>query len=153
MRKIKGSVLLATVEAFLATAAYESYSEAGRALGLSSTTVMRQVRWLELWLRRALIWENELYPTVDGADFIPVAAEIVSLMHHGEKLKSELKKTRVHPDGTITIGGEPFVTDETAEIGRLMVRSRADLGSAKPSPPAVCGNDPLIVAFLAGKEV
>lgn len=153
MKTIKGSVLLATVEAFMATAAYESYSEAGKALGLSPTTVMRQVRSLELWLRRVLIWENELYPTEDGADFIPIAGEIVSLMHHGEKLKSELKKTRVHPDGTITIGGEPFVTDETGQIGRLMVRSRADLSWAKPSPPAVRGNDPLIVAFLAGKDV
>lgn len=149
-RPLKDSILLTTIEAFMAVAAFESYSAAGNSLGTSATTVMRRVQMLELWLRRVLIWTEERFCTEWGNDFVPVAKKILKLIE-ADGLGNELSKTRVHPDGVVTIEGQPINTPATLEIGKLMVKSRSVIGEAQPWLKT-SGNDPMILAFLNSRN-
>ena len=150
-RGIKGSLLLSSVDAFMAAAYYESYVDAGELLGVSSTTIMRQVRMLELWLHRVLIWSKDVFPTKEGMDFVLVAKKVLSLVDENG-FRNELSKTRIHPDGVVTIEGEPIETRAASEIGKLLAGSRLDPGLAKPAPAKTLANDPLICEFLADWE-
>lgn len=114
-RALKGSSLLTTVDAFMAVAAYGSYAAAGSQLDVSATTAMRQVEALELWLRRVLIFKNEVSCTQWGSDFVPTAQKVLSLIDSGG-LRSELSKTRVHPDGVITIEGQALAAHQASLV-------------------------------------
>lgn len=132
---------LTWIEPFVAAAAYGNYSDAGMQLGINATTVSRSVVQLEKWLSRVLITTDVPFDlTEDGEAFVPVALRLVELIDQ-TGLKSEISKTRVQADGTITIGGEKINMAGTAEIGQLLVASRAAVDPDYVEPPRLSGSD------------
>jgi hypothetical protein len=146
-RTAKGSLALTTIDAFMAVAAYESFARAGAELGVSPTTTMRRLLALEGWLHRPLIDTENFELTKYGDDFAPRGWEIIQLIERAD-LRVNLSKTRVHPDGLVTIEGQAYKTPETDEIGRLLINSRADISKVRPAPQKVSPHDPAIIAFL-----
>lgn len=141
MTKQTDSLRLSLVEAFLAAAAYGDYRKAGSALGINATTVSRRVVELEKWLHRVLITTDVPFSiTEDGDDFVLIAAKVVELINRAG-LKAEIGRTRVRPDGTVTVEGHKIDTDKTREIGAALVASRAKLDPDYAPPARVSGKD------------
>lgn len=75
-----GDPRLSWLEAFVATAKHLDFQLAADELGLTATSVRRSVEKLEAWLHKLLILDDgplELYD-VDGAQFLPVASDILT---------------------------------------------------------------------------
>lgn len=155
-KRQKDSARLIWVDAFMAAAAYENYTEAEKILRISATSVQRQLLALEIWLHRVLLVRQShhdltkpLELTEDGEEFAPKAMRIVNLIDEGG-LKNEISITRVHSNGSINIGGKILRSSINSEIGKLMIGSRAIVDPNKPSykpTPA----DPAIFHFIISK--
>lgn len=141
------SLRLIWIEAFMAAALYGDYTEAGKWLSLSPTTVRRRMEQLEIWLHLVLITDDVPFEvTEDGYDFVLVAARVIELIDDAG-LKAEISKTRVQADGTVTIEGHKIVTAATSEIGQALVASRAIIDPHYVPPPRISAKD-LDLSFL-----
>lgn len=135
------SLRLTCVEAFLAVAAYGTYTEAAKWLEADATTVGRRLEELERWLHRILLTKPAPFDlTEDGENFVTVATRVVDLIKE-TGLIAEIGKTRVQADGTVTIEGHKIATAATLEIGRSLVASRASIDPNYTPPPPVSGKD------------
>lgn len=79
-RRIR-SLRISWLEAFVAVAQLQNYSEVARQMGCDQSTISRYIIQLQSWLRKELV--TGYVPTVltpDGEEFLPKAVEICRLL-------------------------------------------------------------------------
>lgn len=77
-----GGLRIAWIEAFIEVAANGSFSEAGRAMGCSQSTVSRYVDSLERWLEKVLTnRDTPVELTGHGHEFLATSIEVMNLLN------------------------------------------------------------------------
>ena len=144
-KRLPDSARLILVPAFVAAATHTSNVAAGKALGVNDATIGRRAIKLEKWLRRWLIATTDPFTlTEEGEAFLSTARKILELIDEAD-LHAALSKTRISPDGTVTIEGVEIASSAAKEIGQLLVGSRG-LPYTPPVATAPVARPPLRVS-------
>ena len=135
-RHLPDSARLILVPAFVAAATHTSNVAAGKALGVNDATIGRRAKELERWLRRLVMATTDPFTlTEEGEAFLSTARKILELIDEAD-LHAALSKTRISPDGTVTIEGVEIASSAAKEIGQLLAGSRAP----PPTPPVAAAS-------------
>lgn len=90
------NVAVGWLQSFAATAEYESYVGAAKALGWKRYKVMRGVSELEAWLDAPLVFSRDgIRLTIDGQNLLPVAREIVQILNASFDPHFEFKRDKI----------------------------------------------------------
>lgn len=103
--------LIKAITVFSEVAKQESFAGAARALGLSTTSVSRQVIDLEAWLEVGLLHRTtrKLSLTEEGAYYLD---ELRKVLDDIDRVRATAHETVRHPSGTLRLTAPPFVVKE-----------------------------------------
>ena len=88
---------LVWLEALVALAERESFTEAAKAIGKDQSSVSRYIDQLQRWLGKALIASHSpVTLTTEGASFLPIARQVIALLN-GSRNENQRASVPVDP--------------------------------------------------------